>query len=186
MTKTQVDASKKPRRWFVIGPGIILAVILAIQVVIINRKTDSAPPVIEHYVSGSGISSANVPIDGINSMFKVENKLALTSGQREALSKLNSEWKQKSSPLDKQMSKATEEFDKYMSGNQKGKAPVSEIQSHAASVSGLSGQAVSLRKIYWQKALMILNAKQRNILNNEIFHGTQNASYKYDVKRSVK
>ena len=186
MKKTPADETRKSRRWFVIGPGLILSAVLAIQIVVTNRKTDSAPPIVEHYVSSASISDDSVPIDGINSMLKFEKKLALTSGQHESLLKLHSEWMEKSRPFDDRLRRASEEFNSFMARNPKGRVPVSEIQSHAASVSNLSGQAVSMRKVYWQRALIILNTKQKNILKDEILHGAQDSTHSYDAKRSAK
>ncbi len=151
--------SKSKRRFIIIGPGILLALIFALQVAIQNHQKAAAPPIIERQVLASSSSHAVLSPE-IGFILKHKNELRLTDGQQAKLTKLQAEWDAKSGPMTAEMNKAAADFQSFMR-KAGGKAMMRDIQSHAGPVSELSRQVSSLRTIYWQKAQQILSAEQR-------------------------
>ena len=155
--------NRRRTRWYILGPGILIALILAVQVGARNRKAASAPPIIEHQVIGGEIAKDRTPAHEIGYILDRAKKLALTDGQCNSLRRLKAEWKSKSGPLTDQMNRAALQFERFMA-NAKGKASLRDIQAQAAPTSELSRQVSALRRIYWQKALQVLDADQRKTL----------------------
>lgn len=159
---------KSHGRWIIIGPGIIIALILTLQVAMRNHQTISPPPIIERQVIG-GLETAEdaMPSLDIDYILKHAEQLGLSSRQTASLKKLQKEWETESKPLTKEMNEAADEFEQFMK-KAGSKATMRDIQTHAARVSELSRQASSLRKIYWQKTLQVLNNDQVKKLQEEV------------------
>lgn len=133
-----------------------------------NHNTASTPPIIERQILGDEVSTQKwAPALQIDYILTNSKKLGLGNKQLEALNKLNTEWKFKSKPIMDDLNRASANFQQFMKkiGN---KASMQDIQSQAAPVSELSRQIASLRKIYWQKALQILDKHQQKALGNDL------------------
>ncbi|MHB1001124.1 MAG: hypothetical protein ACYC27_17920 [Armatimonadota bacterium] len=169
--KQQTDTRPR-KRWIIIGPGIILAMILAIQIVISNRQKPSGPPIIERQVVGSEVTHSISPTPDVGYILERRDKLGLSDRQIKALVALQADWQSKSKPISDDLNQATREFDAFMekAGN---KATIRDIQSHAGPVSELSRQLSSLRRVYWEKAIQVLNKQQMQAINKELSRGYQ-------------
>jgi hypothetical protein len=142
---------------------MLIAAILAMQVAAKNRQSASAPPIVEHQVIGGEMTEDSTTAREVDYILERAAQLGLTDGQRVSLQNLKAEWESKSGPLTDQMNRAALQFESFMS-KAKGKSSMQDIQSRAAPVSELSRQVSSLRRIYWQKALQVLDADQRKAL----------------------
>ncbi|MHB1456026.1 MAG: hypothetical protein ACYC0V_03830 [Armatimonadota bacterium] len=173
MKQTNKQTDKQPRRrWITIGPGIIIALILTIQIVVANRQKPTAAPIIERQVVNNGVNRKMQPAPEIGYVIEHKKQLALSSNQMKALDVLRLEWQSRSKPLSANMDRAAGEFNAFMkkTGN---KATIQEIKSHAGYVSELSREASSLRRIYWEKALQVLNKEQRQVIDKQLSRGYQ-------------
>jgi Spy/CpxP family protein refolding chaperone len=141
--------------------------ILALQVVISSYKTPAGPPVIEHQVIGRSDSRQLVPIKGVGEIQQRAKELALTRDQLNQIQMISQEWKQKSKPLDDQANAETTKFRKFMDSS-KEKTNFRTIRTQTSNLSELSRQLADLRHIYWDKALQVLDAKQRRVLDKLI------------------
>ncbi|HEY3298137.1 MAG TPA: hypothetical protein VGK34_05715 [Armatimonadota bacterium] len=149
------------RRWLIIGPGIVFALILALQWVITNRKSsDTGRPIIERQVIAVPKTRGEVRVPEIGFVLQNREQLKLSAAQVSDLRKLEVEWNEKSKPLNDLMNRAASDFQSYMK-SAGSKVAMKDIQSHAAPVSELSGQISSLRRVYWEKAIIVLDGKQR-------------------------
>ncbi len=165
------QADVKPRRrWIVIGPGLVLAVILAIQVMIANRPKPAGRPIIERQVIGSEVIQTATPAPAISYILERKQQLALGDRQVKALNALQVDWQSKSKPLSAELNKAAGEFNAFMK-TAENKATMKDIQSHSGPVSELSRQVSSLRRVYWEKARQILSAPQQQTLDKELSRG---------------
>jgi hypothetical protein len=169
------------RRWITIGPGIILAAILALQIVSANRQKPAAPPIIERQVEGSARQGIS-PAPTVSYILDRKGKLKLSPGQVKHLSALEAEWASQSGPLVKDMDKAAREFNAFMkkSGN---KATLKDLQAHAASVSVLSGQLSGMRRVYWEHATSLLDKTQIKIVKSDLSAGYTPADMKGAVNK---
>jgi hypothetical protein len=165
--RVQQDQSKPRKRWIIIGPGLVIAVILALQVAINNHKTSVGPPIVERQVLGGKVAVGPVSAPEIDYVLKQRDDLALTSHQVAVLTDLQSDWKTKSKPLMDDLQRSADSFHEFMQ-NVGDKAPMQDIQAHAAPVSELSRQVSSLRRVYWEKALQVLNKGQRSEIERQL------------------
>ncbi len=159
--------TKPRRRWIIIGPGLVIAIILALQVAINNHKTSVGPPIVERQVLGGKAADGPVSAPEIDYVLKQSDHLALTAHQAAVLTDLQSDWKTKSKPLVDDLQKAADHFHIFMQ-NVGDKAPMQDIQAHAAPVSELSRQVSSLRRVYWEKALQVLDKGQREKIQRQL------------------
>ena len=159
----QQDKTRSRRRWIIIGPGIILALIFGLQIAIQNHKASSAPPIIERQVLGTKAEQGPIMAPELDYILERKDQLALSPSQEKTLMKLKSEWEAKSEPLMDQLNKASEDFQKFMKQSG-GKATMRDIQSHAGAISELSRQVSSLRRVYWEKGMQMLDEKQRRMI----------------------
>ena len=165
--RTQQDQTKPRKRWIVIGPGLVIAIILALQVAINNHKTSAGPPIVERQVLGAKVAAGAVTAPEIDYVLKHMDDLALTSHQVAVLTNLQSDWKTKSGPLADDLQRAADSFQRFMQ-DVGDKAPMQDIQAHAAPVSELSRQVSSLRRVYWEKALQVLDKGQREKIQRQL------------------
>lgn len=173
MKQRKQHAEVRPRkRWIVIGPGIVLALILAIQIVIASREKSVRPPIIERQVVGSGVAQSVRPAPEVAYILEHSDRLALSDRQVKALSALQSDWQSRSRPLSEDLEKAAGEFGAFMKETGS-KATVPDIQSHAGSFSELSREVSSLRRVYWEKAIQVLSEQQRKVIDKELARGYQ-------------
>ena len=143
-----------------IGPGILIAIILSLQIAIKEHTSSSSrQPIVERQVIGSQTK----PTPGVDYIISRADELDLSEKQIASLKRLQAEWQAKSQPLNDEMARASKEFERFMKES-KGKASLREIQTHAGAVSELSRQTSSLRRIYWEKGLQVLDETQRNNL----------------------
>ena len=173
MKQPNKQTEKQPRRrWITIGPGIVIALILAIQIVVANRQKPVVAPIVERQVVSNEVSRKMLPTPEIGYVMERKEQLALDNHQIKVLDTLSLEWQSKSKPLSANMDKAAGEFNAFMkkTGN---KATMQEIKSHAGHVSELSREASSLRRIYWEKTLQVLNKQQRQIIDKQLSSGYQ-------------
>jgi hypothetical protein len=171
--KSKQQSETRPRkRWIVIGPGLVLALIISIQIVIANREKPAAPPIVERQVVGSEMPRRFVPTPEVKYLLARKEQLALSTEQVQALDALQTGWQGKSKPLTDDLKKAAGEFDAYMKGAGE-RASLRDLQSHAGDLSELSREVSSLRRIYWEKAVQVLNKDQRKAIEKELSHSEQ-------------
>jgi hypothetical protein len=170
MTKHSNNNPRK--RWIIVGLGIVLALIFALQIAIRNHQAVSAPPIVEHQIARSGVVRSAVPAPEVKLILDHGSELGLSDRQTASVRKTQREWQAKSTPLISEMNRAAAEFQSFMSRSG-GKATMGEIQSHAAGVSELSRQVSSLRRVYWQRAMQELTAHQKQMVEHKILgtHG---------------
>ncbi|MCS6861022.1 MAG: hypothetical protein NZT92_11965 [Abditibacteriales bacterium] len=153
----------KARRWFNFGPGIVVALILS-AFVLYNRYQEPAgrAPRIERTVlSDVGKAEAGV-IPEISSLLARREELKLTAQQVKEIEKLQAEWERVSAPLRAQADQAAERFQRWMEeAQQRGGVAIDEVQRRGAEVSALSARIVRQRHVYWESALQLLTAEQR-------------------------
>lgn len=168
MTKNQQQPQAAPRRrWFVIGPGVLIAVILGLQIAIANHRTTSAPPIVERQVLGARTDTVSAPAYEISVILGHAKDLRLSDSQSSSLKKLQAEWIAISKPLTEEMNRSAADFDEFMA-RANGRATLSEVQSHAGPVSEASRQVASVRRGYWQRALRVLDPQQREALKRAV------------------
>jgi hypothetical protein len=165
MAKTRSDVQSRPRRrWIIIGPGILIAIILALQVAIKQHTVSSRPPIIERQVIGRQGTSELARSVGY--VIDHAEQLKLSERQLASLKNLEGEWETRSAPLQSELNRAASEFERFMK-QAEGKVTAQEIQARGAEVSELSRQMASLRRVYWQKALQMLDEEQRKTILEE-------------------
>ena len=158
-----MSESKSKRRWIIVGPGILIAIILSLQIAIKEHTKSSRQPIVERQVIGTQASETK-PAPGVDYMISQAGELKLSGDQIASLKRLQTEWQSKSQPLTEQMDRAAKEFERFMKKSN-GKANLREIQAHAGAVSEMSRQTSSLRRVYWEKGLQVLDDRQRETLN---------------------
>jgi hypothetical protein len=171
----QKDNAKPRSRWIIIGPGIILAIIFALQIAINNHKSASVPPIIEKQVIGGETTQSMTPTPEVGYVLEREDSLGLSSAQESSLRKLQAEWEARSRPLVATMNKAARDFQAFMDKSG-GRATMRDIQSHTGYVSESSRQVSSLRRVYWQKALYVLDKRQQSVIEKSLsgaLHGSR-------------
>lgn len=179
MKRDRQDRTSPRRRWIIIGPGIVLAAILALQVAINARRASDDRPIIERQVIASDISAHSTPAPEVSYVLEHRALLALTENQVIRLKKLQERWRRESEPPAKELNRSAREFEQFMEKS-KGKVSVQDIQAHAGEVSELSRRTSSLRRIYWERALQALDSKQRSAVENALSEGTQRELTKTD------
>jgi len=184
MKQHKQQADTRPRkRWIVIGPGILLALVFALQIAMRNHQVTSAPPIIGRQVIGVQTAEGGVLTPEIGYMLEYKEHLGLSDRQIASLENLQEEWNAKSQSLKRQMDRAAGEFRRFM--NEAGSdVSVRDIQSHAGSVSELSGEVSGLRGIYWQKALQVLDRGQRSMIEQELSQGARTQLAEEDKEKT--
>ncbi|MHB0912750.1 MAG: hypothetical protein ACYC2Y_04805 [Armatimonadota bacterium] len=162
----QQNKPSPKRRWVIIGPGLVLALILALQIVVRNHRT-TAEPIIERQVIGVQTERGYTPALEVSYILERRDVLRLSERQQESLRKLQSEGASKSKPLTDSLDEAANDFQAFMKKTG-GKATVRDIQTHSGQVSELSREVSSLRRVYWEKALMLLDERQKAIVRQEL------------------
>ncbi len=160
------DALRR-RRWIALGPGIVIALILALQAAGRHHKTAPGPPVIEHRVIGDEISQPETLAPRVDYLLARADDLRLEARQLASLKELQAEWDAKSASLALELDRAGAEFERFMESTGD-KASMREIQAHTGPVAELSRQVSSLRRVYWQRALRVLDHKQREVVGREL------------------
>lgn len=125
-----------------------------------QRKTESAPPIIERQVIGGEPAHQPYITPEVSWLLQRSSQFHLTQTQTSALTKLRGEWDLKSKLIRTELDSASRDFQAFMR-SRGGRASVSDIQSHSGPVSELSREYSGLRRVYWQKALGVLTKDQR-------------------------
>lgn len=164
------QSDKSPRnRWLTIGPGIVLALILAIQIVIGNRQKPTQPPIIERVV-GTVSERKLLPAPEIGYLLERRERLGLNDPQVKRLMIIQNDWQVESKPLTTDLKNAADQFNAFMKEAGHRRVAIGDVQSHAMSVSELSRKVSSVRRKYWERAMGVLSSKQRVAVNQELAH----------------
>ena len=162
----------KQNKWYRIGPGLILA--LAISAFLgakwINTKinTPVQQPIIEKQTISSSYEEKLGPTPTINFILDNNNKIKLSNSQIAKLKLLDMEWNKYYNLRIVEAKKAASKTSAYLSGsNNKTRTPIAIIQQEAAPLISISSEISKKRHDYWKKAILILDLKQRNLLDKE-------------------
>ncbi|MBI2252426.1 MAG: hypothetical protein HYU63_06790 [Armatimonadetes bacterium] len=148
---------------FLFGPGTIIAIIIGIFLIFKN-----------YLVPHSNLRPKVLPaplILEVSFLINQKEKLNLNSNQLSYLSDLEKKYKKENFPVNKELSEGAKKFTLLMN-EKKGKVSKDELFQKMQPVSALSFKLSRLRNSYWNKALIILTAKQKiklkEILNEKI------------------
>jgi Spy/CpxP family protein refolding chaperone len=162
MAKRRRPQRPARRRWFTIGPGLLMAVALSVYIAAQRGLfTKPRPPVVEHV---GPEASDTPPAAEISFLLDRADQLHLTDAQRARLRALHDQWARATADQRAALDREQKELDRFMKSAQKvGKpTPLSEIQRRAGPISELSGQLASARRDYWERAMHVLDPDQRD------------------------
>ena len=179
----QGQRMRRPRKWIIVGPGILIAAIIALEVMARDHQTRTGPPIVEHQIVRGQVGSGGYPAGSIEYILTKSDRLQLTEAQVGKLGELRAAWQAKIGPITREMNSAAADFERFM--RQSGRrASMRDIQDHAAVVSELSRQLSSIRRIYWERALQILDAGQRETLEQELQRQANQGTAKTDRSKT--
>jgi hypothetical protein len=155
----KTSAQPTRQRWAIIGPGLLLALILAVAFVLRDHQSKARPPIVERQVVSRSRSNSAKPTPKVTFITEHADELHLTRIQSTSLAKLTDEWKREANPVKRRMDAAAARYRKEMAGARH--LTAAEIEAKAAPVMDLTWQWISLKRKFWEKGLQVLNDKQR-------------------------
>jgi Spy/CpxP family protein refolding chaperone len=161
------DQASTKRQWFRIGPGLVIAVVLAVILggnAIKNdfaQRSSNSRPIIENRIVGGSRDSAG-PTPNIKFLIDHRDKLGLTQHQIAAITNLNQEWESTYGPKLKAAKAQAGKLKDFLAKSASNKrTPVAGIQQEAAPYVALSSEISAARREYWARAMSLLTPKQR-------------------------
>ncbi len=170
------------RRWFLLGPGSIIALIVGVGIAVAGRLADKPgpDPNAGHIVFEAGkdgrlqrVDSPSVPRIPIRRLWKpgpdllIEHgsALKLSNVQRSQIGKLNAQWRTEKTALELDLCTAAQNASARVQADETGDAASqSQIVSGLAAYSQLSRSYEESRVDFWRRAAALLSAEQRNKL----------------------
>ena len=150
--------SHKP--WVIIRAGIMLVLIIIVAVLLRNHQAKVQQPIVQRQVLHGALNQETKPSPEVSLILRHADDLRLTTPQRASISKLSAEWERRAGPLRAQMDSGAASFDKQLH-SESHRMSVREIQDRAAPVTLSTEQWITAKRIYWERAIQILNDKQR-------------------------
>jgi hypothetical protein len=165
-SKTPSSAAQARTPLLRIGPGLVIAVILAV-IIGGNAIKDKLPqqkstsgPIIENRIVGGSSNPAPPTLD-VGFLLTHSDKLGLTPKQVSALNTLNRKYQSTYGPKLKQAKAEADKLKSLLAKSGNGTTPVASIQQQAAPYVALSSQISQGRRQYWSRAMTLLTPKQR-------------------------
>lgn len=160
-------ARENPRRLFVFGPGIMVALIIATFVVAKNYVIPEKPPVAEKQVSG--IQTPGI-MPEIAFILDKKQALNLTAAQKNSLKRFYGKFNADAKPLKETLKNSSASVSSFLNEKQESKKKTSlkEIHEQAQDLQKFSKELSDLRTFYWQQAMNVLSENQRKKVTNEI------------------
>jgi hypothetical protein len=171
---TSTDPKPK-RRWFSIGPGIVIALAISalvgshwIKMEMAARQQKSTPPIVERQVISSSYEDKSGPTPDAGFIIDRAGELHLTDAQLTRIEKLRGEWRRFYGPKIAEANHAADKTNKYLAdAESRSRTAVVQIQDAAAPVIVLSGEISAARRSYWDQAVRMLVPAQRKALEAE-------------------
>lgn len=175
MPRPPTAAQQPGRRLFYIGPGLIIALILAVLIAanwyrgeMRMRKAKSGPPIVERQITSSDLDPQMGPAPQVSFLLERRGKLKLTHEQMRELESIQNEWKKLYGPKIAEANRVAEEAGRYLeSSKRKGRTPTAQIQDRAAELIALSREISTARRRYWDRAMSALTVEQRKLVNEQ-------------------
>ena len=157
------------RQLFRIGPGLVIAVILAVIIGGNAIKTDLAQkqggsrPIIENRIVG-GSRDYTGPAPDVRFLIDHREKLNLTPHQIAGVTNLSREWERTYGPKLKAAKAQAKKLRGFLakSGDNR-RTPAASIQQEAAPYVALSSEITAGRREYWSRAMALLTPRQRQL-----------------------
>lgn len=167
--KTPGSAAQTRTPLLRIGPGLVIAVILAV-IMGGNAIKDKLPqqrsnsgPIIENRIVG-GPSNPAPPTPDVSFLLAHKDKLGLTLKQVSALTVLNRKYQSAYAPKLKQAKAEADKLKSFLARSGNGTTPVASIQQQAAPYVAMSSEISQGRRQYWSRAVALLTPKQREMV----------------------
>jgi hypothetical protein len=170
----QTKPAERKKRMFYFGPGVIIALILAVIIggnsiksEMQRRQASKMPPIVERQIVSSGQDRLG-PVPEVKFLIDRQKPLGLSEAQTVKLEKLQSAWEKYSVPRMKKANEAAKHLNDYMSRAEDNKqTPAVQVQNEAAPVVAISGEISSQRRAYWSQAVQVLSPEQRKLADTE-------------------
>lgn len=162
------------KRLIYFGPGIVIALILAVilggntvKQNMAQRHAPSGPPIVERHLVTSSVEQLG-PTPEIDFILVRRETLGLTNEQMAKLNKLQSEWKYYYEPKMAEANAAARQLQGNLArtrGN--GSIPTAQIQKDAGPMIAISAEISAKRREYWGRAMQVLSPEQRETVATE-------------------
>ncbi|MCC6442478.1 MAG: hypothetical protein IT210_03360 [Armatimonadetes bacterium] len=148
------------RRRFAFGPGISIALLLALWLGYQRYQESRQPPRVERYIVSQRPGEGTAP--ELSLLLEHRSDLALTDRQAKDIERLYREWRKVSALKRRRAEAEGERFRQWMEkAGQQGKVSLSDIQAQGQRLSQFSAETAHQRYLYWRSGLSLLTSQQR-------------------------
>lgn len=152
------------RRWFRIGPGLLLAIIAS---VFLWRQLPPGPvaapqaPRIERTRVDQAPEAPPPGVPDGEWLLAQKDALHLSAEQRQKLIKLVARWRRDTAELRDALARTSDQFNREMASDKGKGVTIDSLREKASPVSALSRELAAARRAWWNEAKHVLTAAQQ-------------------------